>query len=276
MASQPNPIIIQQPDEAAMVARLVSPLVARAAGIAIASADDDEAAQGYLVELKRAEQNVGAELDHLIAGAHTAHKGLTSLRARALAPIAEARRIITAKINAYQDEQRRIAAAAQRELEEKIRREEEDRRRREAAEVERRAKEEAARLAAEAKAAREAGDAAAAKAARERAAEVKADAKAEAEAIRSEPITMPVMHVAPQIGSVKGVTSTTRWGARVDDKAALIKWVASRIDAEPGVAAFLDANMSALNRLAVSQHKDMRVGGVTAVSETGRSVRAAG
>ena len=219
------------------------------------------------------EQRVEGELGPAIDAAYKAHKALTGLRSRMLGPIADARGIVVRKVTAYQDEQRRIAEAERARAEAALRRQEEERRRAEAAEVERLAKVQREELAAQAKAAREAGDAAAAKALREEAKAVKAEAAAEAEAIRSEPIVAPMVHVAPQVAEVKGVSTKSTWSAEVTDKAALIRHVAARLDSDPGIASLLDPAMPALNRLAVSQRAELRVGGVRAVEKRGISIR---
>jgi hypothetical protein len=133
----------------------------------------------------------------------------------------------------FETEQRRIAAAEQARLEEAARKEEEERQLLDAA------------------AAEEAGDTAA------------------AEEIMAEPLVAPVIHVAPAVAKVEGVTTATRYRAEVVDLLALVRHVA----ANPHLVNLLIANGPALNAQARSLRDAMTIPGVKVVKETDRRVR---
>jgi hypothetical protein len=99
-------------------------------------------------------------------------------------------------------------------------------------------------------------------------AEAEGDSAA-AEAILAEPVSAPIVTVAPQVAKVDGVSSTTRWSAEVMDLMMLVRYVA----AHPEWVSLLEANMPNLNRLAISQHEALSIPGVRAVKTTVRSMR---
>lgn len=239
-------ITIQRPDEAELRAEY-APLVLRAESMTIATKDDHEAAQLYLVDLKRAEKAVGEKLDPIVKQANATHKMLTALRSAALAPIESARGIISRKVSDYERDQARIAAEAQRK-----------------AEAEARAREEARRQAEQ-----EAALAAAAEAEAAGDNDLACELLDEAEAIEDDPVFVPVVAVPVQTARVNGVSTQTRWSASVTDKAALVAYVA----AHPEWLHLLDVAMPALNGLARSQRDALRIPGVRAVAETVHAVR---
>lgn len=241
-------ITIERPDVAAIKAEY-SPLVARANDFAVATVEDHEAGQVYLGQLRAAEKAICDKLDPIVKAAHSAHKMLTTLKNEAIAPLTLARGVIGRKLDAYEAEQRRIAEEKQRAAEAEARRLAEEKALQDAIMAE-----EAAQAAAEA------GD--------DEAAE---QMQAEAAAILDEPVLAPVVHIAPEVAKVNGVSSRQNWKAEVVDEMALIRHVA----AHPEWAHLLSPNMVALNGLARSQRDALRIPGVRAVAETVRSVRTA-
>jgi len=84
-----------------------------------------------------------------------------------------------------------------------------------------------------------------------------------------EPVAAPVIHVAPQVAQVEGVSSMTRWSAEVTDLMELVKYVA----AHPEWLSLLEPAMPNLNRLAVAQRQALSIPGVRAISRTVRATR---
>jgi len=85
----------------------------------------------------------------------------------------------------------------------------------------------------------------------------------EADAVMEEEIYVPapvVQHTAPKVDQR---TYRTTWKAKVIDKVALIKFVA----ANPAMQHLFDVNQKAINDLARSQMKAMRIPGVQAYEE---------
>jgi hypothetical protein len=151
-------VIMEMPDRAAIAAENTG-IVQRAHAFLIQNKADDEEAKLIFQELTRRERTVEGKLDPIIAEQHRAHKSLTSLKAELLAPIKEAKGIITGKVIVYEDAERRKAEAEARRLQELARQAEEERALAEAIEAE------------------QAGD------------------KAAAEEIIAKPVSAPVVHV---------------------------------------------------------------------------------
>ena len=80
---------------------------------------------------------------------------------------------------------------------------------------------------------------------------------------------MPVIFVAPALATIAGVWTRPNWRAEVNDKLALIRYVATH----PEWVHLVDANESALNGLAKSQREALAIPGVRAVEEQVRSIR---
>ena len=78
-----------------------------------------------------------------------------------------------------------------------------------------------------------------------------------------------MIHVAPQVATVEGVSSMTRWSAEVTDLIELVKYVA----AHPEWLSLLEPAMPNLNRLAVAQRQALSIPGVRAISRTVRATR---
>ncbi len=211
-----------------------SALVTQANALTIATKEDHGGALAFLKRTATAKAQVVALFREPKAAAHAAHKAITAAESKLLTPLDDARRIVEAKALAYEDAARRAAEEEQRRL----------------AALAQKAEEE--RLIAEAIAADAAGDA-----------EL-------AEAIVSEPVSAPVVHVAPAVAKVAGVSSRGVWKAEVTDKLALVRFVA----ANPSWLHLLEAEMSALNGLAKSQKGQLQIPGVRCVEVRGLALRA--
>jgi len=89
-----------------------------------------------------------------------------------------------------------------------------------------------------------------------------------AKRIMSTPIAPGIpMSVQADVAKVKGVGTTTRWGAVVTDKMALIKHVAKH----PELVNCLESHMPSLNKMAQAQRKHMNLPGVRAEGKQGKS-----
>jgi len=200
--------------------------------------------------------------------AHEAHKAITALEAKLVAPIDEARSIIEPKAVAWQraetarrEAEARAAAEVERKRLEAIRAAE-----LEAAELARKeAEERALHLATEAQ---ERGDDDAAEAVLRAAEAADAAAQAQKAAIVAAPV-----YVAPlAVEKIKtdGVATVKTWSAEVTDLVALARYVSMN----PHMVGLIEANMPALNAQARSLKNLMQIPGVRAVeTESMRSKR---
>jgi hypothetical protein len=225
-------ITIERPGPPAIVAEL-APFVTAAKQYEVKDVASHEQALTIIKRFRNGERGIEEHFARAKKAASDAHKELVRSIAALVGPIAEARSIMDHKADEYEKEEQRKADEEARRLQEKARKEEEDRK------------------LAEAQAAQDAGD------------------KALAEEIMSEPVTVPVVIVAPAVAEVAGVSTRILWSAEVFDLMALVRFVA----ANPQWEHLLEPNVPNLNRLAVAQHEAMKTPGVRAVSTTSRSTR---
>jgi hypothetical protein len=234
-----NNLIIPEIDEKALEGQ-VNPLVVRARSLEVKTQTDDEEAQKGLVSCATAEKFIRAVYKDPKAVLDKAHDDMCAAEHRWLDPIVEAKRLYSDKHNRYAREQQAIADKRAAELAAMAQKQEEDRRLADAA-----------------------------------AAEAEGDHEG-AEAIISEPIAPVRVAVPVAITKVAGVYRPRAvWSAEITDMKALIKWVASRIDQDPGVAAYLEPCTTALNAIARAQKSALRIGGVRAVEKDATNVRTA-
>lgn len=254
-AAPQSAIVIERPDSAALAAEN-SALVQRANAIEVRSAAEEAEASVFLQGVASAAKAVKALFEAPKRAADQAHKSIVAAEKTLLAPLDSARSVVERKVVSFRAEQQRKADAEAARLREEARKAEEAQRKRDA---------EAAELAAiqEAAAREAAGDAAGAAAALDRGAQESAQ-------IQAEPIAPVAVTVAPDVAKVAGVGTQRRWKAEVTDKAALIAFVASRLDWRH----LLDVNLPALNALARSQKQALAIPGVRAVVEEGLAIRA--
>ena len=246
---------------------------------AVADATDYELALDVCSRLNGCVKNIEAAVDPLVTILHKMHKASTTYRGAVTEfAAAESKRLnalATAWRVAEEKRQREEAARLQREQEAKERREREERDRQAQAEAERLqaiadAKEaEANRIAAldAAEAERLRNEAIADQVAAQEVINQRAE-ESEIEALTPTMQVIAAPVVAPGVKTAGSQRVT--WKARVFNKAALIDAAAKN----PFFAAFLIADESALNKLASSQHAEMRVPGVEVYAEASTSVRA--
>ena len=232
-------IVIIQPNEEA-IRQAYWPLVQRAESLSVVDKASHEVASVLLVDIRRAKKIVGDRMDPIIKHVHQGHRGLTTLRKDLLGPLNLADEIITARLNVYEHEQRRIAQEAQ------------------AAAQAEAAKLEDERRLMEAIAAEEDGE--------------------DVDAVLDAPIEVPTIHVEPEISKVDGISSTTRYKAEVMDIILTLEHLTSEPcnwlskDSWDKITKVVE---SVLQPLARAQREALRIPGVRVVKETGRSVRTA-
>ena len=163
--------------------------------------------------------------------AHEAHKAVIAAEKKHLEPAQQAERFIKDKLNAYDDEQARIAAEQTRLAQEQANREAQERQLAEAIALE--------------EAAKETGD---------------ETLREEAEVVFAAPVVAPTVTVAKATPIVSGIARASRWEAEVVDFHALVKHVA----ANPTEVVLLLANTSVLNKMAGIHKGQLRVPGVVA------------
>lgn len=232
-----NQIIVPEVDSRAL-ADQVMPVVERARALTVKTQEDDEVAQQGLLACAKAEKFIRSIYKAPKAVLDKAHKDLCAEEAQWLDPIREAKGLYFSKHTAYVSEQERLAREKAARLAEEARRQEEERRLQDAALADMNGSTE------------------------------------EAEAILSEPIAPVAVEVPVSVTAVKGVGKARKvWGAEVFDLRALIKWVAARIDQDPGVAAYLEPSLPALNAIARAQKAALKIDGVRAVERAISNVR---
>lgn len=234
----------------------VAPIVARAAAVVIATAQDYQVAGEYCKEVAKAIREVGVRCDPLCEATDKAHKAAVAMRASFLDPLKAAKKLLSDKQLAWAQAEAAKAEAEQRRLQaienERVRKEQEkiDA----AARIQR--EKEAAALAAE-EAAREAGDLKAAEAARKAAATAaaKAEAKEEAAQMVAPAALVTVASAAPV---VKGQHITKTWKASIIEKRRAIEWALTQADWE----GYVDLNEGAFNAFAKRTKGAVAVPGV--------------
>lgn len=227
---------LELPQPTAIVAEM-APIVALARNFEVKDVESDRIAQEYEQRIRRAERSWTDYCEPARKAADEMKKRVLSLRDGILGPWAQARRIFSEKSVAYQTEQRRIAEEEQRRLQEKARKEEEER-----------------QLAA-AQEAQDQGD------------------PEGAEAIVSEPVTPPVIHVEPQIARVEGVSSRTLWEPEITDARACIRYLLDRPEWGAIWDRFIPLLVTILRPFATAQRQALSIPGVRAVSKTSRATR---
>ncbi len=166
--------------------------------------------------------------------AHAAHKAICEMETKLLSPLSTARALVTNKINQYTAAEEARAREEQRKLDEMARKDAEERQLADAEQAQKEGKPE------------------------------------EAEAILNAETEIPIIRMPSRVAKVDGVGTQKRWGAELTDKVALIKWVAQH----PENAELLDANMPALNKLAIALKAGFNIPGVKAVEKTSLTTRA--
>ena len=226
-------IQIENPAPPSVVQEL-APVVESAKAFQVLDVTSHGRALECVKALRDGERKITDYFEPARKAADQAKKEILAARDGLIGPFAEARTIYDGKALEYETAEKQRTEEEQRRLEVLARKQEEE------------------RQLAEAQAAQDAGD------------------KVLAEQIIREPVTVPVIRVAPSLAQVAGVTTRTIWSAEVVDFPALVRFVA----AHPEWTHLLEPCMPNLNRAAVSQHEALAIPGVRAVSTTSRSSRA--
>lgn len=217
----------------------LSPFLVRAKACTVTTVEEDAAAKKEFVSGKEIERFIVELYSKPKKTLHQAHKDMVDQEKKILEPLQEALGILSQKCIAFKQEQERKAAEEQKRLADLAAKEAEELKINEAIEAEK------------------AGD------------------QKLATAILSEPVETPVIRVAPSLAKVSGAGTQKRYKAEVTSLAALVKYVASKCDEDPGVLCYLEAAMPALNREAVTKKDLLKIPGVRAVGEEGLTGRSA-
>lgn len=304
-------LTIQTPDAGALN-KSAENFLASARSIVIDSPEMYQTAVTELQQIKRKSKDLEEQRVGLVAPLNAVVKKINDMFRAPLEFLAQAESTIKGAMITFDREQERIAAENRRKAEEAAAKErarlqaeaaaaeakakaEEDRLRAEAQAAERKAAEARAeedRIRAEAEAAARAGDKARAdqleaearaQSAAAQAADIaaaKADSKADSkgEEVRAEELrgqaamvqASPVA-VATATPKISGIAGKTKWKGEVKDKMALIRFVA----ANPQFEGLVDANESAINKMASALKQAMVVDGVRVYEERQIAARAA-
>jgi hypothetical protein len=229
--SATNQIILTTPDATAVQASSTE-IVEAAKAMTIGSKDEHGQALGLLADLKKSKRGVEALFAESKAAANAAHKAITGLERKLVAPIDDAIGILTPRISGWETEQYHLARRAEEEARAAAIKQEED------------------RILEDAAAAEKAGD------------------KALAAEIIAQPVEAPMVTVAPDTAKLAGVTGRVTWSAEVTDLMALIRHVA----AHPDLLHLLMPSMVSLNAMARAQKEALKLPGVRPVSSRNYSV----
>jgi hypothetical protein len=232
MANDGAVILIERPGPPAVVAEL-APVVQAAHAFEVTDVDTNAVALQRVRSLRLGERVIEDHFANAKKAASDAHKSIVAAVNGLVGPLAAARSIYDRKAAEYEQAERKKAAVEQARLQAEARKQEEERSLLAAIEAE------------------EAGDG------------------ATSAAIMAEPVSVPMVTVAPAVAKVEGVSTRTNWAAEVFDLLALVKYVAEH----PEWLSLVEANEPNLNRMAVSQHEALAFPGVRAVSKTVRSTR---
>lgn len=206
-------------------------LIATAQSIQVETDAQRETALLFCKQQRERERAVDEGLETPISLANKTHKSLTKLRRDLKSPYEKARQIVEPRIDTFEKKKEAEAKAE-----------------RERLEREAREREEAEQVDAAAQA--------------EKAGETEVAA-----AIIEAPVPMPAVKTAPALEKVEGTSKSGRAKAVVVSRAALIAWVAKDI---PNREHYLDPNMPALNRDAVSRKQNLNIPGVRVEMSTSR------
>ncbi len=223
-----------------------------------------------LQQIKRKAKDLEEQRVGLVNPLNSVVKKINDLFRAPLDFLAQAESTIKRAMITFDQEQERIAAEERRKAEEAAARER-ARLQAEAAEREAKAKAEEDRLRKESEEAAAAGDAA--KAAKlESQAEAKADAgQVRAEELRTQAAMVQAAPAQETQAKVTGIAGKSTWKGRVTNKLKLIQYVA----ANPQFIELVDANESAINKMAGALKKAMIVDGVEVYEERQIAARAA-
>lgn len=222
-----------------------------------------EVAGAELITIKRKRNELDEKRKAITGPLDIAKKEIMELFRAPLDFLDSAETILKTGIGSYQNEQKRIAAEAQRKLDEEAAKER-NRLAAEAASIALKAKEAEDKLRAEAEAAKAAGNA-------EMAEKLKAEADAKAEASEAESAALemqvamtvaPIIAAAPQ--KVAGISGRDKWEADVTDKTALLAFIAMNT----GYLNLVEINQGALNKLAGVMKSEFNLPGTKVRCET--------
>ena len=235
-----TPLAIRAPDVQPLLTDSRS-LIIEASAIVVRDIGDHERAEKLIIALKRTikvlhegDAEAGGKFPGLDLHCYLtqkAWKAATALRAASIDPYEAAVKIVTRKAVDYEQAAARKAEEEARKLQEQARKAEED---------------------------RKLADAEA------------APSPQEADAILNEPIVTPMVHVAPAVAKIAGVSTRDNWKGEGFDLMATVKFVATR----PEYAYLLSYSATGLTSIARSQRTNCTVPGVKVYNEPTKAVRA--
>lgn len=229
-------LTITKPAPPSIVAEL-APILSTAKGYAVLDTETHRVALERAAQLRRGEKMIEDHFADARKAAHSAHQKIVQAVNGLLGPIAAARR--SYEISAVRYERAELERAAERQ-------------RLEQAEARRREEE---RQLAEAVEAEAAGDVVG------------------AEAILDAPLQVPVVQSEPQVAKVSGVSPQKRWGAKVNDVEATLRFMLERPEWSETLRRCIPVLETALRPLAVAQRRALSIPGVEAVESDVRSYR---
>lgn len=229
-------IQIEKPAPPAIVAKLCG-VIAAARAFKVTDVETHAAALERIKRLRAAEKGIEDHFARAKKSASDAQKEIVAAVNALVGPIAEARRIYDNSAGAYEQEERRKAQEEERRLQEKARLKEEER---------------------QIAAAQEAQD--------------RGDTQ-EAESIISEPVSAPVIHVAPQIAKVEGVSSRNLWEPEITDVVECLLFMTRRQEWRASLDRLIPVLTTILRPIATAQRGSMSIPGVRAVSKSSRATR---
>lgn len=206
----------------------------RARALRIIDTPSFQAAGAMLVDIKGLRAEIDAAFDPTISAAHNAHKVAVAAKKKVSAPLAEAEGILKGQMGAYQTEQERQRAEAQRRIDDEVKRLAEDARIKSAVSAE------------------------------------AAGLHDVAERIIDAPLIVNAPTVAP-VAKVEGVSFREVWHAEVTDMVSLVRYCAANPMMIP---LLLTVNQTALNQMVRTQKNELTIPGVKVIREKSVSATA--
>lgn len=213
----------------------ISPVVAKANEIVITNPQQYEYAASHLTLVKGAIKKVKEYWGPLCDAAHKSWKGLTGKRGEMLSPLEQAEKILKNKQIAYNQEQQRKAAEEQRRLQ---------------AEADARAERERQRLLKEAE-------------------KLKTPELKEERLRQAEEVEAPVVTVQTEVPKVQGQSFRKTWKAEIVDKKAFVEAALK----DDNLLAFLEIDMSKMNKLAAATKGQINYPGIKFFEDTSMASR---
>lgn len=215
----------------------INPVLLQAGSLAVTNAEQYQGAADFLKQLKDAQKRVTDFFSPIKKKAHEAWKSITAKESEVLTPLKNAESTVKNKMLTYQRQEEEKRQAEQRRLQ---------------AEADARARKEQERL-------------------MKKAEQMKTPEKQEEYRQAAEEVQAPVVAVQSEAPKVAGISTRKTWKAEVTDKKAFVEAALK----DDNLLAFLEIDMSKMNKLAAATKGQISYPGIKFFEETSMASRGA-